>query len=77
MSNKQTALTDFGGAIYALKQGKKVARNGWNGKGMYVRFVETTSSLNKHLELKNVADTFDTWVPSVSDVLAEDWVVLE
>ena len=25
---------DFGGAIAALKQGKKVSRQGWNGKGM-------------------------------------------
>ncbi|WP_121774929.1 DUF2829 domain-containing protein [Acinetobacter bereziniae] len=41
MSNeKQTALTDFGGAIYALKHGKKVARNGWNGKGMFLALVK-------------------------------------
>ena len=26
----------FGQAIEAMKQGKKVARRGWNGKGMYV-----------------------------------------
>ena len=27
---------DFGEAIRQLKNGKKVARNGWNGKGMYL-----------------------------------------
>ncbi len=27
---------DFGGAIVALKSGKRVARKGWNGKGMYL-----------------------------------------
>lgn len=27
---------DFGDAIRALKAGKKVARAGWNGKGMWV-----------------------------------------
>lgn len=27
---------DFGGAISALKAGKKVARKGWNGKGMFL-----------------------------------------
>lgn len=27
---------DFGDAIRALKAGKKVARSGWNGKGMYL-----------------------------------------
>ena len=26
----------FGQAIEAMKQGKKVARKGWNGKGMYI-----------------------------------------
>ena len=25
---------DFGAAIKALKEGKRVAREGWNGKGM-------------------------------------------
>lgn len=27
---------DFGNAIRALKAGKKVARGGWNGKGMFI-----------------------------------------
>lgn len=27
---------DFGDAIRALKDGKKVARSGWNGKGMWL-----------------------------------------
>lgn len=27
---------DFGGAIKALKEGHKVARKGWNGKGMFL-----------------------------------------
>ncbi|MFM7010723.1 MAG: DUF2829 domain-containing protein [Betaproteobacteria bacterium] len=27
---------DFGQAIAALKDGKKVARDGWNGKGMFL-----------------------------------------
>ena len=34
----ETALT-FGQAIEALKQGKKVARAGWNGKGMFLFLV--------------------------------------
>lgn len=28
---------NFGQAIDALKEGKKVARQGWNGKGMYLK----------------------------------------
>lgn len=30
---------DFGDAVRALKEGKKVARKGWNGKGMFLYFV--------------------------------------
>ena len=33
------ATVDFGSAVYALKQGKKVARSGWNGKGMFLALV--------------------------------------
>jgi hypothetical protein len=30
---------DFGGAVAALKQGKKVTRQGWNGEGMFLFLV--------------------------------------
>lgn len=30
---------DFGKALEALKNGKKVARGGWNGKGMFLFLV--------------------------------------
>ena len=31
-----TENQNFGQAIEALKQGKRVARQGWNGKGMFL-----------------------------------------
>ncbi len=31
---------DFGIALGMLKQGKKVARLGWNGKGMFIYLVD-------------------------------------
>lgn len=36
---RSTAGLSFGLAIDALKQGKKVARAGWNGKGMFLFLV--------------------------------------
>ena len=36
----------FGDAIYMLKEGKKVARAGWNGKGMWLVLVPGTQSVN-------------------------------
>lgn len=50
---------NFGGAIEALKQGKKVSRTGWNGKGMYLWLVPATmikSEWCKEEHLKAVAD---------------------
>jgi hypothetical protein len=37
MANKYSGLViDFGTAIKALKEGHKVARKGWNGRGMWI-----------------------------------------
>ena len=50
---------DFGGAIAALKSGKKVARQGWNGKGMFLWMkpgTEIKSEWCKDPELKKLAD---------------------
>lgn len=33
-------MLNFGEAIEVLKQGKKVAREGWNGKGMYIVLMD-------------------------------------
>ena len=84
---------NFGQAIEALKQGKKVARAGWNGKGMFVylfpgdNFPAKTQAAksffgddglvpyNAYMVIKNVDDTVSTWVASVNDTFAEDWVI--
>lgn len=50
---------DFGKAIEALKKGKKVARKGWNGKGMYLWLMPATSVKSewcKEPHLKELAD---------------------
>lgn len=83
----------FGQAIEALKKGYKVARSGWNGKGMYVYHVPANSyaaitdvtkkefgdvvPYNAYFAIKNVNGTVSTWVPSINDCLAEDWSIVE
>ena len=37
---RPTSAMTFGDAITALKAGKKVARAGWNGKGMFLFLVQ-------------------------------------
>ena len=36
---ENTSMT-FGEALEAMKAGKKVARTGWNGKGMYLYLAD-------------------------------------
>lgn len=39
----QAYASDFGGALSALRDGKRIARHGWNGKGMFVYLVPPAS----------------------------------
>ena len=91
---------NFGGALEALKQGKKVARQGWNGKGMWLWLKEGTmvkSDWCHDPALKAIADnnggeiealgticmkTADNkilsgWLASQTDMLSNDWVIVE
>ena len=74
------ATMNFGQALEALKALKKIARAGWIGKGMYVEMNTggdyEFSEILPFFVIKNVSNSFNTWVPSVSDLLAEDWVIV-
>lgn len=75
------ATFNFGEAIKYLKRGIKVARKGWNGKGMYIECCNGKdhdfSIIEPFLLIKNVKNSFNTWVPSISDLLAEDWMFID
>ena len=45
MKTKQELLS-FGKAIEALKEGKRVERLGWNGKGLFV-FMQVPATINR------------------------------
>lgn len=75
----------FGDAIHFLKAGHRVARTGWNGKGMWLEQQvpdEHSKMTLPYLYLNYPADAINTpgarvpWLASQTDVLAEDWVVL-
>ena len=82
----------FGLAIEALKLGKKVARAGWNGKGMFGYYVPAASYQAQtdaakayfgalvpyaaYFALKGANGVVSTGVPSINDALAEDWEIV-
>jgi hypothetical protein len=85
----------FGCALVMLQQGKKVARAGWNGKGMFLFLVPgskfqvnrppllgiypegTEINYCPHIDMKTADDKVVPWLASQTDVLADDWCVVE
>lgn len=67
----------FDYALKFLKSGEKLTRKGWNGKGLNVKLIESGDELLKNMQpffvIKNAEGIVNTWVPSVSDILADDW----
>lgn len=77
---------NFGEAIAVLKDGGKVQRGGWNGKGMFLIYVPAdkwstsvgpSNIPNAHrlpwIGLKTVDGELVPWLASQTDLLAEDW----
>lgn len=71
---------DFGRAIESLKDGDKVHRSGWNGKGMYLE-LQTPDANSKmtlpYIYMKTADDNLVPWLASQTDILANDWDVLK
>ena len=90
----------FGMAIEAMKMGKKVARAGWNGKGMYVWIMpgstvkDCKTITDPHLKAIDEAegeirflgsvrmrtatgDVLTGWLASQTDMLSDDWMIVE
>lgn len=83
---EKTAINtfDFGEAIRRVKGDARVARKGWNGKGMFVMHCgvdgedytldDGTKVIRRdYLYMKAADDTVVPWVASQTDILAEDW----
>lgn len=78
---------NFGQALEKLKEGKKVARSGWNGKGMWLTLVNSQNytvdavrsgshSVLPWIGMKTADNCFVPWLASQTDMLAEDWEVI-
>jgi len=96
---------DFSAALHALKSGRRIAREGWNGKGMYLwllpaTMVQETWCREPHLKelahrnggeieclgsirmltapnAQGARAVLTGWLASQTDILAEDWVILD
>lgn len=67
---------NFGQALEALKRGEKVARVGWNGKGMWLALQRPDAGSKMtlpYIYMRTAQGDFVPWVASQTDLLAEDW----
>jgi hypothetical protein len=100
MAYRKSGSLDFGAALKMLKLGFRVARKGWNGKGMFIYLVRQTlvdkeflrneasimpicdntgtAHFNSHIVMKTADGSVCVgWLASQTDMLAEDWEVIE
>ena len=88
-------MMNFSIALASLKQGKLVAREGWNGKKMFLFLVSgstfqvsrapllgifpegTEIKYHAHIDMRTADGTIVPWLASQTDLLAEDWVLVE
>jgi hypothetical protein len=82
----------FGTAIEFMKDGEKVCRSGWNGKGMFLYLVpantyETFTQVAKnefgdeveygaYIAMKTAQGNVVPWLASQIDMLATDWEMI-
>ena len=70
----------FGGAVEALKEGLAVELDGWNGKGMYLELQvpdEDSKMTLPYIYMSTVQGDLVPWLASQTDILANDWHVVE
>ena len=94
-------MIDFSEALFYLKDGYKIAREGWNGKGMWICLVPGIDHAcgddvfgpqkpyaikqgNAGIKVLPRIDMYTAkgeiqigWLASQSDLLAEDWCIVE
>lgn len=81
-------IMDFGTALANLKQGFRVARKGWNGKGMWLMLCipDGDYTLEKdgktygrlpYIYMKTADEKLVPWLASQTDVLADDWCFID
>lgn len=81
---------NFGDAIAALKSGYKVARAGWNGKNMWLSYLDpylnkqftliemddAEGTFSPYIGMKTADNKYVPWLASQTDMLACDWVII-
>lgn len=72
-------MLNFGQAIEAMRMGSKVARDGWNGKGMWIALQvpdQHSKMQQPYIYMCPVGGKLVPWLASQADMLANDWLIV-
>lgn len=70
---------NFGQAIECLKNRSRVARLGWNGKGMWLELQvpDANSKMTlPYIYMSTAQGDLVPWLASQADMLTEDWQIV-
>lgn len=75
----------FGWALELLRAGRKVARTGWNGKGLWLEYHKPMPEVDlPYIRMSYPVHSASypmgarvPWLASQTDMLAGDWVIVE
>lgn len=89
---------EFGLALHAVKNGRKICRDGWRDGGVFAVYQrgypdgipcnrQTAEAwgmqegepfkCNPYLQIRNEDGTHSMWTPSVDEILADDWEIMD
>lgn len=80
----------FSSALDALKNGKRITREGWNGRNMWLRYYDPYADkefpITEHepcegtplpwIGMKTADRKFVPWLASQTDLLSNDWIII-
>lgn len=83
MSIETGTKMTFSEALQSLKEGNRLLRAGWNGKGMWLEVSDGEHRLlgfpkdrvHPFIIIKGADEKVAPWNPSQADLFAEDWEV--
>lgn len=64
-------------ALMALNKGRRIARKGWNGKGMWIELQipdEHSKMTLPYIYMRTAQGDLVPWTASQTDILANDWL---
>lgn len=71
---------NFSDALIALKAGSRAARANWNGKGQFIELQKPDKGSKMslpYLYISTVDGDLVPWLASQTDLLADDWEIVE